>query len=113
MILDAILWYGRCTCRGWLGPEDLAVSGNKHRFESIERTDVPRTRKSKHTQLVEQILMELGEIRHKRALKIPRSALRGAKLEHIRAALSRASGRRKLDLATSSDDAYFYVWRQD
>jgi hypothetical protein len=93
--------------------KDLAVNGNKRRFDSIERSDIPRTRKSKHTQLVEKILLELGELRQKEALKIPRSALGPAKLEHIRAALSRASSRDKIDLATSSDDKYLYVWRQD
>lgn len=89
------------------------MSGNKRRFESIERADIPRTRKSKHTDLVEQILLELVELRQKKALRIPRRALGPAKLEHIRAALSRASVRDKIELATSSDDEFFYVWRQD
>jgi hypothetical protein len=89
------------------------MSGNKQRFESIDRTDVPRTRKSKHNDIVEQILQEVGELRSKKALKIPRSVLGSAKVEHIRAALSRASGKQNLPLATRSDDQYFYVWRED
>ncbi len=89
------------------------MSDNKRRFESIERCDVPHTRKSKHNDIVERILNEVGELRTRKALKIPRSALGSAKIEHIRAALSRASGRENLQLATSSDDYYFYVWRQD
>lgn len=89
------------------------MSGNRQRFESIDRTDVPHTRKSKHNDIVGQILQEIGELRSKKALKIPRSALGAAKIEHIRAALSRASGKENLQLATSSDDQYFYVWRED
>lgn len=89
------------------------MSGNKQRFESIDRMDVPHTRKSKHNDIVAKILEEVGELRSKKALKIPRSALGVAKIEHIRAALTRASGREKLQLATSSDDKYFYVWRED
>jgi hypothetical protein len=102
-----------CLARAACGRRGFAVSGNKNRFESIDRAAVPHTRKSKHHQLVEHILLELGELRHNRALKIPRSALGNIKLEHIRAALSRASAREKLELSTSSDDDYFYVWRQD
>jgi hypothetical protein len=89
------------------------MNGNKRRFESIQRSDVPHTRKSKHNDIVSKILLEVGELRSMKALKIPRSALGSAKIEHIRAALSRASGRENLQLATSSDDKYFYVWRED
>jgi hypothetical protein len=88
-----------------------SVSSNNH-FESIERSAVPTSRKSKHHDIVERILSELGGLRAKRALKIPRSALGSAKIEHIRAALSRASAKNKVGLATSADDHYFYVWRQ-
>jgi len=91
----------------------MSRDGNKPQFEAIERKAVPRTRRGKHRSLVEQILEELGALRARKALKIPRTALGSAKLEHIRAALSRASARQNLDLATSSDDEYFYVWRQD
>jgi len=83
------------------------------RFESIERGDVPTNRKSKHYDIVERILREVGDLRAKRALKIPRSALGAAKIEHIRAALSRASAKGEMELGTSVDDDYFYVWRQN
>jgi hypothetical protein len=89
------------------------MSGNKERFESIDRIDVPHGRKGKHNDIIGRILQELGELRNKKALKIPRSALGNAKIEHIRAALSRASGKEKLQVSTSSDDEYFYVWREE
>jgi hypothetical protein len=88
------------------------LGSHPDRFESIERTDVPTGRKSKHHSMVERILRELGDLRPKRALKIPRSALGSAKIEHIRAALSRASSKGELEIGTSVDDDYFYVWRQ-
>jgi hypothetical protein len=91
----------------------MAENGNKGRFESINRTSVPTTRKSKHHSLVEEILEQLSGLSGKKALKIPRSAFGKAKIEHIRAALTRASSRDKVNLATSSDDEYLYVWRQD
>jgi hypothetical protein len=89
------------------------MNGNKNRFESIDRTAVPRTRKSKHYDIVEDILEQMGQLRSRKALKIPRTALRPAKLAHIRAALVRAAARQKLTVGTSSDNEYFYVWRQN
>lgn len=83
------------------------------RFESIERGEVPTGRKSKHHNIVDRILREVGDLRARRALKIPRSALGSAKVEHIRAALSRASAKGEMELGTSVDDNYFYVWRQN
>ena len=91
----------------------MAGNGSRRQFESIDRSDVPHTRKGKHRGIVEQILEGIGGLRSKKALKIPRSALGSAKIENIRAALTRASTRVEMNLATSSDDEYFYVWRQE
>lgn len=91
-----------------------SVSGrDDQNFESIERSSVPTTRKGKHHDIVEKILSDLSGMTGKRALRVPRAALGDAKIEHIRAALTRASARTKLALATSADDQYFYVWRED
>lgn len=92
---------------------DRSLGSNEQNFESIERSAVPTNRRSKHHQIVERILREVGGLKGKRALKIPRPALGEVKIEHIRAALSRASSKIDIDLATSVDDDYLYVWRQD
>lgn len=92
---------------------DRLSGSNEPQFESIARSAVPTNRKSKHHEIVEKILREVDGLKAKRALRIPRGALGEAKIEHIRAALSRASAKSKIDLATSVDDNYFYVWRQD
>jgi hypothetical protein len=92
---------------------ERSTGSNERRFESIDRSAVPTTRKSKHHEIVERILREIGGLKGRRALRIPRNALGDAKLVHIRAALSRASSRTKIELATSADDDYFYVWRED
>ena len=89
------------------------MNDRKKRFESIKRTDVPHTRKGKHRDIVSTIIEEVLGLRGSEALKIPRRALGAAKIEHIRAALSRASARTELDLATTTDDDFFYVWRQN
>jgi hypothetical protein len=95
-----------------MATRDRSVSSNSH-FESIERSAVPTSRKSKHHNIIEQILEDIGGLKAKRALRVPRAALGEAKVEHIRAALSRASAKLDIELATSVDDDYFYVWRQD
>ena len=92
---------------------DRVHDSDGKKFESIARSAVPTNRKSKHHEIVERILREVDGLKSKRALRIPRSALGEAKIEHIRAALSRASAKSKIELATSADDKYFYVWRQD
>jgi hypothetical protein len=92
---------------------DHSNGSHEHNFESIERSAVPTHRKSKHHQIIERILREVGGLKAKRALRIPRGALGDAKVEHIRAALSRASAKIDVVLATSVDDNYFYVWRQN
>lgn len=88
-------------------------SSKRDEFESIERSAVPSGRKSKHQLIVKRILREVDDLRAKRALKIPRSALGSATVEHIRAALSRASAKKGIELATSTDDDNLYIWRQE
>ncbi len=92
---------------------DRSSGSNEQNFDSIEQSAVPTSRKSKHYQIVERILREVGDLKAKRALRIPRVALGNTKIEHIRAALSRASAKVNVELATSVDDSYLYVWRQD
>src|SRR5579862_2041133 len=82
---------------------DRSFDSNEHSFESIERSAVPTDRKSKHYEIVERILRDVAGLKGKRALRIPRNALGSAKVEHIRAALSRASGKIGVELATSVD----------
>ncbi len=89
------------------------MSTNGNRYESIQRSAVPSSRKSKHHELVDNILQQAENLRGGKALRIPLSKLGDAKIQHIRASLSRASAKIGLNLATRIDDDYFYVWRQD
>jgi hypothetical protein len=92
---------------------DRSTGSNDASFETIARSAVPTGRKGKHHEIIEKILREVGDLKAKRALRIPRSELGGFKTENIRAALSRASTKIGVTLATSADDNYFYVWRED
>ncbi|MHB1935471.1 MAG: hypothetical protein ACYCOR_02670 [Acidobacteriaceae bacterium] len=80
------------------------------KFESISQASVPKGRDGKHKQIVELVLRDLGQLKENSALKIPISALPDTK-ENVRAALSRATRQRGIDIATSSDNEFLYVWK--
>jgi hypothetical protein len=79
-------------------------------FESILQVDVPKGRDGKHKQIVNQLLEGIERLKKGSALKVPLAELPDTK-ENIRSALSRATRQRRVDIATSSDDRYLYVWK--
>jgi hypothetical protein len=78
-------------------------------FQSIFQREVPKGRDGKHKAIVTQLLSDLDQLRAGSALKVPLSALPDTK-ENIRSALNRATRQRGLDVATSSDAEFLYVW---
>lgn len=80
------------------------------RFNSVLQADIPKGRDGKHKSIILRILGDLDVLTEGSALKIPLSELPDTK-ENIRSALSRAARKTKLDVATSSDDRFLYVWR--
>ena len=86
------------------------VSPNSSMFESILQVDLPEGRKGKHHTIVAHVLQAIVELEAGRALKIPLEQLPDTKV-NIRSALNRTSKQKNLGIATSSDDAYLYVWK--
>jgi hypothetical protein len=80
------------------------------RFESVRQIDVPKGRDGKHKIIVTQLLSDLSQLEPGSALKIPLSELPDSK-ENIRSALSRATKQKNIDIATSSDEDFLYVWK--
>ena len=79
------------------------------KFESILQLDVPKGREGKHKRIVTQLLSDIEQLVPGSALKIPLSALPDSK-ENIRSALNRATHHRGMEVATSSDSEFLYVW---
>ncbi|MGE5114073.1 MAG: hypothetical protein ACM3JB_24705 [Acidobacteriaceae bacterium] len=79
-------------------------------FPSISQDDLPQGRKGKHHMIVADLLRDIESLDDRRALKVPLEDLPDSKA-NIRSALNRAAKLRKLDIATSSDDAYLYIWK--
>lgn len=77
------------------------------RFESISQDDLPQGRKGKHHDIVAQLLFDIEALEPGRALKVQVSELSDT-MSNVRSALSRACKQRGLEVATSSDDEYFY-----
>jgi hypothetical protein len=80
------------------------------RFKSVLQADVPKGRDGKHKQIILRLLSDIGQLKEGSALKIPFSELPDTK-ENIRSALSRAARQQKIDLATSSDEEFLYIWK--
>jgi len=82
------------------------------KYQSIQQTEVPKGRDGKHKRIVTQLLSDIDQLESGRALKIPLAALPDTK-ENIRSALNRATRQRGIELATSSDAEFLYVWKAE
>ncbi len=80
------------------------------RFPSISQSDLPSGRAGKHRDIVHTLLNDLSKLPSGRAMKIPLSELPDTK-ENIRSALSRATQKLGIEIVTSSDSDYLYVWK--
>jgi TusA-related sulfurtransferase len=83
---------------------------NSPRFSSILQADVPKGRDGKHKQIILELLQGIDQLKDGSALKVPLAELPDSK-ENVRSALSRAARQRKLDVATSSDETFLYIWK--
>jgi hypothetical protein len=89
---------------------DSNVEPGPMNFESILQLDVPKSRDGKHKNIVSKLLSDIDQIPPGNALKIPLSALPDSK-ENIRSALNRATHSKGIQVATSSDADFLYVWK--
>ena len=92
--------------------ESMATNSDRLpiRFQSISQLEVPRGREGKHKQIVTQLLSDIEQLEPGNALKVPLSALPDSK-ENIRSALNRATNQRGIQVSTSSDAEFLYVWK--
>ncbi len=82
------------------------------KFESMLQIDVPKGRDGKHKNIISRLLADIAKLDDGAALKIPLSQLPDTK-ENIRSALSRAARQAKMNLATSSNNEFLYVWKTE
>jgi hypothetical protein len=82
------------------------------KFESVLQANVPKGRDGKHKEIITQLLSDIAQLEVGSALKIPLSQLPDTK-ENVRSALSRAARQQKINLATSSNEEFLFVWKTD
>ena len=82
----------------------------KATFAKMQQIDVPQGRNGKHRRIVTSILEDVEHLKSGEAVRIPIPALGDTK-ENVRAALSRESKKRKLEIATAADGGHLYVWK--
>ena len=80
------------------------------KYQSIKQVDVPKGRDGKHKKIITQLLSDIEQLEEDRALRIPLSALPDSK-ENIRSALNRATHQKGIEVATSSDSEFLYIWK--
>jgi hypothetical protein len=80
------------------------------KFQAVRRDEVPKGRQGKHKRIIEQLLCHIDQLAPGQALKISLVALPATKAQ-IRAALSRATHKMGLAVATSSDSTHLYLWK--
>ena len=81
------------------------------RFKTLLEIDVPKTRKSKHKDILASILSDLDQLKAGSAFKVPLAEL-GSSKANVRSALNRAARNRKFRVATASDDSFLYIWNE-
>jgi len=91
---------------------DGEFTPEESKFESVLQADVPKGRDGKHKEIVTQLLSDIARLSPGTALKIPISQLPDTK-QNVRSALSRAASQQNINLATSSNDEFLYVWKTD
>ncbi len=88
----------------------IPTSPKPDAFEQVLQVDVPKGRDGKHKSIITRLLVELAALPSGSAIKIPLATLPDTK-ENIRAALSRAARLADLDIATSSDEDFLFIWK--
>ena len=83
---------------------------NGSNYSVMSQTDVPTGRRGKHKAVVTMILSDLDDLKPGKAIRIPLDDLDDSK-ENVRSALNRAVHKLKIEIATSTDEKYLYVWR--
>ncbi len=79
-------------------------------FETLSQTELPSGRKGKHHPMLLKVLDDLDQLVEGRAMKIPLADFPGS-VADIRSAISRATKKQNIEVETSSDDEFFYIWK--
>ena len=87
-------------------------NGAKHtKLETVSQQSLPNGRKGKHHPMIVDVLDALQHLADGRAIKIPLADYPGS-VADVRSAIHRATSKQNIQVATSSDEEHFYVWKR-
>ena len=87
---------------------------SKNGFPNYGRAAVSglkRSRRGKHHNLLLRIMEDLRKSQSGFAVKIPLASIGDVSVLNLRSAIGRAAAKEEINVSTSSDDEYFYVWK--
>lgn len=90
----------------------MPSKNDKAKYDTMAIINVPHGRVGKHHDLMGGIVDDLESLKPGSAMKVPLDELKFSK-EKIRSALNRATAKKKITVATASDDEFLYIWRTD
>jgi hypothetical protein len=79
------------------------------RVESVLLSSLKRKRRSKHFELMQEVLKGLAALSSGSALKVP---LGDNSAKDLRSAVVRAACSHNIQISSSSDDTNLYVWKK-
>jgi hypothetical protein len=86
-------------------------ANGREKYEQVPVSGLKKNRKGKHRGLVTRILENLKTLPPESAVKVPLSSINGVSVLNLRSAVSRASAKENIKVATAADDESFYVWK--
>jgi hypothetical protein len=86
------------------GPPDL-------KYSRVEVAGLPKGRRGKHHELMQEIFREIDVLSAGSAMEIPLSDVGDVGITNFRSAVHRAANTRGLKIKTLADEKNFYVWK--
>jgi hypothetical protein len=80
-------------------------------YSRVPVNTLKKSRKGKHHDLIVGIMEDLRAVERGFAVKIPLASTDNVSALKLRAAITRAAAKEKIQIATSADDENFYVWK--
>ena len=81
-------------------------------YQTVSIDELSKKRRGKHHDFVTGVMSDLEMLKEGSAIKIPLKEVKGESVVNLRAAINRASASKGVKISTSSDEDFFYIWRQ-
>lgn len=91
---------------------DAKPPKNPANFDTVSQADLPSGRRGKHHEILLKMVEDLAQLEPGRAIRIPLEEFAGS-VADLRSAIHRAAEKRNMEIVTSSDEKFFYLWKPE